>query len=309
MNLSRHFTWNLPVAMLCLLASMTVVSSAAQRPSPTAAHHRAIAGVPQELFSAHGGQAFANESSDPTVIRSRLMRIDFDLLSGIQPTQRVVLDLFEDTSFLVVFDRSTNSHTWVGHIDGDPGGTFTLVVKQGGLAAIIRGPGQGLYRIRSLGDGLGVIQEIDETKFPPCGTGPAQGVLGGGGVAGGAGCDDGSVIDVLVVYTALARTAAGGTAAIEAEIDLAIANSNSAYNNSLIGTQLNLVYAQEIAYDEVGTYGDHLDRLTNPADGSMDAVHTLRDQFGADMVALLVDDNEFCGIAWLMLTLSPAFEQ
>ena len=74
-------------------------------------------------------------------------------------------------------------------------------------------------------------------------------------------------------------------------------------------TQLNLVHAEEIAYDEFGTYGGHLNRLTDPADGVMDAVHTLRDQHGADMVALLVDDGEFCGIAWLMQNLLPSFEQ
>ena len=267
------------------------------------------AGPPQELFWAQHELGLTSKPSDPAVIRSRPVRVSLDRFRAIQPGQRVAFNLFEDMSFVAVFGRSTNRHTWFGHIDGEPGSTFTLVVKRNILAAIIRVPGKGLYRIRSLGEGLGVIQQIDETRFPPCGNGPAQGVLGEGGVAARPGCDDGSVIDVLVVYTALARSAAGGTVAIEAEIDLAIANTNSAYTNSLVGTQLNLVHAEEIAYDEFGTYGGHLNRLTDPADGVMDAVHTLRDQHGADMVALLVDDGEFCGIAWLMQNLLPSFEQ
>ncbi|MCA9254441.1 MAG: hypothetical protein KDA33_02340, partial [Phycisphaerales bacterium] len=53
-----------------------------------------------------------------------------------------------------------------------------------------------------------------------------------------AGCDDGTVIDMLVVYTAAARDAAGGTAAIEAKINTAIAQTNASFVNSLIDTSI-----------------------------------------------------------------------
>ena len=166
---------------------------------------------------------------------------------------------------------------------------------------MIRTPSNGLYRIRSLGDGVAVIQQIDETKFPPCANGPAQGIWGDGkgGVEGGEACDDGSVIDLLVLYTPIARAAAGGTDAIEAEIELSVAAANNAYANSQITTQVNVVHDAEIDYNESGDYVGHLVRLTNPNDGFLDSAHQLRAQYGADMVALLVNDGEFCGIAWL----------
>ena len=266
-------------------------------------------GIPQ-LFHSEIRPAARPAAADPTVVRSRTVGINLDMLDSMKSKDRFVFNLFEDATFTAVLENIKNRNTWVGSIEGKPAGTFTLVMgDEDVLSAIIRVPGKGIYRVRSLRDGVVVIHEIDETRFPPCGTGPVHGVLGGGGVVAGGGCDDGSVIDVLVVYTPLARQAAGGTAAIEAEIDLAFANTNTAYTNSLIGMQLNLIYVEEIAYNEAGSYVDHLYRLTDPADGYMDEVHTLRDQYGADMVALLVADGEYCGVAWLMQTLSPAFEQ
>lgn len=103
------------------------------------------------------------------------------------------------------------------------------------------------------------------------------------------GCDDGSVIDMLVVYTAAARVAAGGTAAIEARIDAAIADTNTAFSNSLIDTSVQLVHSQEVAYAETGNSETDGLRLLDPDDGFLDEVHTLRDQYAADVAVLWVD--------------------
>ena len=294
---------------VCVVGLLACPVLAAVQPSATAQEQSAISVVIPELFHNDPRPVEFQGATDPTVVRSRTVRIDLELLTSIKANGRFVFNLFEDATFTAVLGNTENRDTWIGSIEGKSAGTFTLVMNDGALSAIIRVPSKGLYRVRSLRDGVVVIQEIDETKFPPCAIGPIHGVLAGGSVAAGEDCDDGSVIDVLVVYTTLARSAAGGTAAIEAEIDLAIANTNTAYSNSLIGTQLNLVHVQEIPYEEDGGYVDHLYRLTDPADGYMDNVHDLRDLYGADMVALLVADGEYCGVAWLMQNLSPAFEQ
>ena len=265
-------------------------------------------GIPQ-LFDRDIRPAGRLVVADPTVMRSRTVRINIDLLTSIKADDRFVFNLFEDATFTAFLENIKNRNTWVGSIEGEPAGTFALVMNDGALSAIIRVPAKGIYRVRSLRDGVVVIQEIDETRFPPCGVGPQHGIVGAPGVPAGGGCDDGSMIDLLVVYTPLARSGAGGTAAIEAQIDLALANTNSAYSNSSIDMKLRLMHVEEIDYDEAGSYSDHLYRLTDPVDGYMDQVHILRDEYGADMVALLVADGEYCGIAWLMLNLSPAFEQ
>ncbi|MCB9852514.1 MAG: hypothetical protein H6819_05425 [Phycisphaerales bacterium] len=103
------------------------------------------------------------------------------------------------------------------------------------------------------------------------------------------GCDDGSSIDMLVVYTAAARSAAGGTAAIEARIAAAIADTNTAFANSLVDTSVNLVHSQEINYTETGNSDIDGQRLLDPADGFLDDVHVLRDQYAADIAVLWVD--------------------
>jgi len=121
--------------------------------------------------------------------------------------------------------------------------------------------------------------------------------------------DDGSRIDVLVAYTDDARRDMGGTNQILTRIDLSIAASNRAYDNSGIGFQLHLVHTVEFDYDEdTSTYGTHLTRLRERNDGYIDEVHDLRDQYGADIVTMMVDDGRFCGVARLMTNLSPGFE-
>ena len=94
-------------------------------------------------------------------------------------------------------------------------------------------------------------------------------------------------IDVAVVYTPAAREAAGGTAAIEAEIDLMIAETNQAYAASGVHHRVALVDRAEVPYTETGDASIDLERLKIPWDGHMDGVHAMRNRTGADLVHLL----------------------
>ena len=40
----------------------------------------------------------------------------------------------------------------------------------------------------------------------------------------------------------------------------------------------------------------------------MDELHALRDAYGADVVSLIEDDPQYCGIAYRMATLATSFE-
>jgi len=111
--------------------------------------------------------------------------------------------------------------------------------------------------------------------------------------------DDGTIIDVLVVYTPAARSAMGGAAGINALIDLAVLEANTAYANSNITPRLNLVHKAEVAYTELD-YSSDLSRLRGTTDGFMDEVHTLRDAFNADIVALIESTSGVCGVGYLM---------
>ena len=108
-----------------------------------------------------------------------------------------------------------------------------------------------------------------------------------------------ATIDVAVVYTPAARSASGGAAAIAAEIDLMVAETNQAYAESDVDHRLALVETSEVSYTETGDSSVDLDRLAEPSDGHLDAVHALRDRVGADLVHLIVSEaDDLCGFAY-----------
>ena len=102
-------------------------------------------------------------------------------------------------------------------------------------------------------------------------------------------------IDVAVVYTPAAREAAGGTAAIEALIDLWIAETNGAYDASGVQQRLALAAREEVGYVESGDASVDMGRLSDPSDGHLDSVNDLRDRAGADLVHLIVSESNFGG--------------
>ena len=93
------------------------------------------------------------------------------------------------------------------------------------------------------------------------------------------------LIDLLIVYPAAVRSEAGNTADVEAAIASAVADSNLCYRKSLVPIQLRVVHTAEVSYTPTGTLNIDLDRLKAKSDGYMDSVHTLRDQYGADLSA------------------------
>ena len=120
------------------------------------------------------------------------------------------------------------------------------------------------------------------------------------GLSCGRPADAMSSIDIAVFYTPAARRDAGGTAGIEALIDLMIAETNQAYQESGVNQQIVLVARQEVEYQEVGESGWlALESLVDPSDGDMDEVHAIRDQAGADLVHLIPSVTDVGGRARL----------
>ncbi|MCZ6816654.1 MAG: M12 family metallo-peptidase, partial [Planctomycetota bacterium] len=264
----------------------------------------ALADDLQNLFVKASEREEAGASTEPSVVRTRAVRVNFDLLTPLAPRQgdKLRLNLFDDVSFVAIFERSKvrspGSYTWFGHLADEKYSSLILVVEQGVMAGSIRVPGKGVFQVGYLGSGVHVIREIDESKLPPCGVGDPEGMGPQGAPIPCTGpnntcVDDGSQIDVLVVYSALARVDAGGTAAINALILSAFATTNGMFTNSLINTQLNLVLAAEIDYDESEPFP--FTNLIDPNDGIMDEVHALRDEVRADLVNLILKDSSAVG--------------
>jgi len=95
---------------------------------------------------------------------------------------------------------------------------------------------------------------------------------------------------------------------MQASINLAVAETNTAYSRSAVIPRLRLVHQEEVSYTESGDFSTDLNRLTNPSDGFMDNVHALRNAYGADLVSLIIEETSLCGLAWLMSTESNSFQ-
>ena len=103
-------------------------------------------------------------------------------------------------------------------------------------------------------------------------------------------------IDVMVAYTKKAASYYGD---IQRElIDLSMEEANQSFRISNLGNvKLRLVHAYETNYIEEGGHFDHVWRLADKGDGYLEEVHALRDKYRADVVVLIVDDAQGCGLS------------
>jgi peptidyl-Asp metalloendopeptidase len=102
--------------------------------------------------------------------------------------------------------------------------------------------------------------------------------------------DDGSQIDIMVVYTPVAQSILERVAgSVSLAVDGAIAHTNTIFENSSINTRLKLVHVQPVFYLEQPNedISADLENLMGEMDGYMDEVHALRDQYRADLVAMI----------------------
>ncbi len=270
----------------------------------------------KELFTMAPGSPALNarqerDRKDPTVVRSRYVVVNFDLLAGKnlpEGAETIVLNLFDDVSITATKDRmerrSASQYSWFGWIEGVEQSRAILVVDNGSMAASIQ-VDRTMYGIYDVRDRIHGIFELDQSAFlpeaPPIPVelpGPKEPHLPS------AEADDGSFIDVMIVYT--------HNVAAEWIIDplaqLAIDQTNDAYANSGIDQRLRLVHVALVSYAETGTIETDIQRLRDPDDGHMDDVHALRNEYGADCVSLWVENADHGGIAYLMQTVSPFFE-
>lgn len=251
--------------------------------------------------------------------------------------------LFPEVSLTATRDRvqptsSGQGLIWTGRVPGDAGSQVTLVAEKGVMAGDVLAGGR-LFHIASTSSGAHVIYEIAPGAFPPddhlTGSVPAGSGGGAAGVAGPAApagqptptradgkgasapapsapvapADDGLTVDFMVVYTAAAATDAGGSAGMDTQIDLAMANLNEAFTNSGVSFRGRLVFKGQVNYTEAGTMSTDLDNLTagTISNGSQ-TVAQLRNQYGADIVSLITrPDPSACGIGWFMTQASATF--
>ncbi|MBW2422036.1 MAG: hypothetical protein JRH19_26105, partial [Deltaproteobacteria bacterium] len=222
----------------------------------------------------------------------------------------LLLELFEDTVVSLEIERlerrSPQAYTFTGRISGADQGSFTLVVEENVVLANIRLPGKGYYQLQYLAQGAHVIQEVDERLQKPCGVVSEPEALHAAYPLAETQrlqtlVDDGSELDVLVVYTPGALAHAGGVSAIRGAIELGVAEANLSFENSEVSTRIRVVHQEEIAYQESGSSKTDLTRLRDGSNG-LAAAHALRDEYCADIISLMVDplNSDWAGYAYVL---------
>ena len=272
-------------------------------------------------------QAFPSpQMSKRWVRRHRAMELNPAALDAMklarkESKQDFSLDLFDAGTRTLELDKpevhGNKAKVWRGRLRGDQDSDVTLAVRGKKMAGTIVS-GQRLYKIEPTEDNRHRLVEIDDDAMrpdhhplvvPDDGT-PAelpapepelQQPSAAAGSVPTAAATTNTMVDLLVVYTSTARAKQGGQAAMNALIALGVDLANQAYRNSQIAMQLRLVRAAEVTYTETGNINTDLVRLRSTSDGFMDQVHTLRNQYKADLVALIVDNGgSYCGIAYVM---------
>jgi hypothetical protein len=292
----------LPVVLVFVLLAVAVFSSRAnEQPAP-------------ELFVATAVTNAPTPENDATISRSRLVTVNSASLASANPASTVILNLFDGVVYTAVLDRtqlnSNGSRSWIGHVEGVAYSQVSFVYNEGVLVGAVAMP-QAIYELRYLAAGIHAIYEMNQAAYEPDEPTNESFIeepdLSSLTVDPFIPTDDGSVIDLMVVYTPNARTGAGGTTAIENTITMAVDWTNTTYANSGVLHQLNLVHMAEVTYTDSGSLSTDRNRLQNPSDGFMDEVHGWRNTNLADVVTLIVEDPG-CGIAYIMNPVSPTFE-
>ena len=243
-----------------------------------------------------------------------LVRIDqrrlFRTIHGVaaRGSGRLVLNVAQGLEFEVVVERTSptlSGYSLSGRVAGMAGSAVTFAAGAEVLAGVVWTPGA-VYELSPRKDGVHEFRQVDLSVLPRL----AEPIRVEGGwdglvaidqaVAEGDATDNGSIVDVLVLWTPKARELAGGEAQMRTRIDLAVVWANDAYERSGTEVRLNLVGAEEVDYvEEEVVPGEargrasatDLWRLNNRTDGFMDEAHARRDALGADLVSLFTGDG------------------
>jgi peptidyl-Asp metalloendopeptidase len=204
--------------------------------------------------------------------------------------------------------RGVRSLVWRGRGQFDRNAKVTLTLHEGLLLGRIEN-GSDIFVVRPGSNGRTIVEKLNPDSFAPewghdaatHGHDKVPALTTGdmmqeGLSAPAAPAADGTVQIVLMsVYTPQARAAAGGIAQIQAQIQAAVDQANSAFINSNMVARFFLAHTAEVAHNDAGNIETDLNWVTSNA-----TVASLRDTHSADMVSLIVNNGgNYCGIAWV----------
>ncbi len=197
--------------------------------------------------------------------------------------------------------RSAGNMVWRGRADQDPSSKVTLTLHDGILLGHIQS-GNEIYSLRPGRNGRTIIEKLDSDSFnpewghdhsthghdkvppKPAGAPDLSGTSSATAPATAAAATT-TEIALMSIYTPQARAAAGGTAQIQAQIQAAVDQANTAFINSDMIARYYLAHSAEVAYNDSGNIETDLNWVTGNA-----TVAALRNTHSADMVSLIITE-------------------
>ncbi len=234
--------------------------------------------------------------------------IDFALIQPATAPDQIIAELPEGGEITLrkeeILERDADSYTWFGSNQDGELDSVVLSVTDGVLFGRIEN-GDDAYYLRPDGDGYKMFRHEPEAILPLTDD-EASTVFGRANPTTVSTeesmvfqVEDGSVIDVLILYTERMKERYGDTT--DAKIQHFIDLTNKAFTDSGVRTELNLVRSERYAAS-----GARESRLISDALAhiqSSEIVADLRENYKADLVCLLREfagAEEACGRAFVM---------
>jgi hypothetical protein len=262
---------------------------------------RCISALALTWSTAHATPLFELvETSDSAELQS----LKINPILAQNNTDAITIAMSADIQFNVeIEERITNDKgfaTYVGACENAPAGSFIVTVGNGTAVGRFIDPAGQTYAITPQPSGA-LLHTVNGAEHAGCAvnepaplpnldlipidTAPTESVT--------------SRFDVMVFFTPAALADAGSEGGMDVIVENLEVTTNEAFQNSNIDASIRIVHAAVTNYNEIGvSINTTLERLRETDDGFMDDVHPLRDDYGADMVALITtEDASGCGLA------------
>jgi peptidyl-Asp metalloendopeptidase len=195
-------------------------------------------------------------------------------------------------------DDRYDTLTWTGISADSPDDLVVLTRRKGAMAGFVIHGGR-TFEIHAGSAGSSLLFEVDASRLPPTGATPLLPDLdaarrkSGDEFVGQLSAEWSPVVqDLLVVYTSAAASRYG-QATLESMVGAAVEAANSSYRSSNIGVTLSLMDVRPADFAESPDSRRTLEALSASLE-----IRAIRDSVGADLVILVADMPDGCGLAF-----------
>ena len=290
----RRFTFVSAAVAVALMSTTATLAAPSQRAVEVLSNRGAAANLelPSHARSNSGLRGLLNQNA------LSAPEVTLTLVDGRTITARLQRIARDDTKAI---------QSWIGTFDDSPGSVLVLSKVKGVVTGFANYKDEILELAPAVAGGH-LLYAVDEARLPKgevVQTPKVTADTGGTAVSdlgvGTTAAVNNVIQDVLVLYTA-ATASRYGQATIESKIQSAVQAANQAYLNSQVGITMNLVGMRQATIVEGSTMSATKSTLQSDA-----GVANLRNQVAADVVMLVSENTDYCGMANLMSTNSTSF--